>query len=118
MGKFIAISGVSGSGKSTLINGTLIKAIEKPDTFNPPQTDMFERVGRTIEVLYKGVKVLGTNTMLQWEMAENMTRPFADTTKVEMSYTICAPRMYKGRIESLVSRVTGFADMIQITHLK
>jgi hypothetical protein len=26
--------------------------------------------------------------------------------------------MYKGRIESLVSRITGFADMIQLTHLK
>jgi len=26
--------------------------------------------------------------------------------------------MYKGRIESLVSRITSFADMIQITHLK
>ena len=26
--------------------------------------------------------------------------------------------MYKGRIDSLVSRVTGFADMIQLTHLK
>jgi hypothetical protein len=26
--------------------------------------------------------------------------------------------MYKGRIESLVSRMTGFADMIQLTHLK
>jgi len=96
----------------------LEKALEKPDTFNPPVNDNFERVGRTIEVLYKGVKVLGTNTMLQWEMAENMTRPFADTTKVEMNYAICAPRMYKGRIDSIVSRITGFADMIQITHLK
>ena len=47
-----------------------------------------------------------------------MTRPYADTTKVEMNYTIVAPRMYKGRIESIVSRCTGFADMIQITHLK
>ena len=56
--------------------------------------------------------------MLQWEMAENMTRPFADTTKVEMNYAICAPRMYKGRIDSIVSRITGFADMIQLTHLK
>jgi hypothetical protein len=56
--------------------------------------------------------------MLDWRMAENMTRPYADTTKVNMSYTICAPRMYQGRIESLVSRVTGFADMIQLTHLK
>jgi hypothetical protein len=26
--------------------------------------------------------------------------------------------MYEGRIESLVSRITGFADMIQLTHLK
>ena len=96
----------------------LEKALEKPDTFNPPLNDNFERVGRTIEVLYKGVKVLGINTMLQWEMAENMTRPFADTTKVEMNYAICAPRMYKGRIDSIVSRITGFADMIQLTHLK
>jgi hypothetical protein len=96
----------------------LEKVIEKTDEFNPPPSDNFERVSRTIEVLYSGAKVLGTNTMLKWELAENMTRPFADTAKVEMNYAICAPRMYKGRIESIVSRVTGFADMIQLTHLK
>jgi len=96
----------------------LMKAIEKPDTFNPPENDMFERVSRSIEVLYSGAKVLGTNTLLKWELAENMSRPYADTTKVKMNYAICAPRIYKGRIESLVSKCTGFADMIQITHLK
>ena len=96
----------------------LVKAIEKPDTFNPPESDMFERVGRSIEVLYSGAKVLGTDTMLKWELAENMSRPYADTTKVKMNYAICAPRIYKGRIESLVSKCTGFADMIQLTHLK
>ena len=96
----------------------LEKALEKTDEFNPPPNDNFERVYRTIEVLYSGAKVMGTNTMLKWELAENMTRPFADTTKVVMNYNICAPRMYKGRIDSLVSRITGFADMIQLTHLK
>ena len=96
----------------------LMKAIEKPDTFNPPENENFERVGRTIETLYRGVKVLGTNLLLRWELCPNMTRPMADTTKVEMNYAICAPRMYKGRIDSTVSRITGFADMIQITHLK
>jgi len=96
----------------------LEKALEKTDDFNPPPNDNFERVHRTIEVLYSGAKVLGTNTMLKWELAENMTRPFADTTKVVMNYNICAPRVYKGRIDSLVSRITGFADMIQLTHLK
>ena len=96
----------------------LEKTLEKSDTFNPPENDNFERVSRTIEVLYSGAKVLGTNTMLRWEMAENMTRPTADTTKVMMNYCISAPRMYKGRIESIVSKITSFADMIQITHLK
>ena len=96
----------------------LMKAIEKDDTFNPPESDMFERVSRSIEVLYSGAKVLGTDTMLKWELAENMSRPYADTTKVEMNYSICAPRMYKGRIDSLVSKCIGFADMIQLTHLK
>jgi len=99
-------------------NNGLEKAIEKTDAFNPPPSDNFERVSRSIEVLYTGAKIIGTQEMLQWEMSENMTRPFADTTKVEMNYAITAPRMYKGRIESIVSKVTGFADMIQLTHLK
>ena len=47
-----------------------------------------------------------------------MMHPKSDYTKVKMNYAICAPRMYEGRIESLVSRITGFADMIQLTHLK
>jgi len=101
----------------TGLNG-LEKVIQKSDDFNPPENDTFKKVSRSIEVLYCGAKVLGTNTMLKWELSENMTRPFADTTKVEMNYVLCAPRMYNGRIESVVSKITGFADMIQITHLK
>jgi len=97
----------------------LEKALVKDDTFNPPEdVDGFSKVSRKIEVLYKGAKVIGNNELLRWELAENMTRPFADTTKVEMSYAIVAPRMYQGRIESIVSKTTGFADMIQLTHLK
>jgi hypothetical protein len=96
----------------------LLKALEKPDTFNPPENDNFERVSRSIEVLYSGAKILGTDMLLDWRLAENMSRPFADTTKVKMNYVICAPRMYKGRIESIVSKCIGFADMIQLTHLK
>ena len=96
----------------------LEKILEKPDTFNPPENDNFNRVSRSVEVLFEGVKVLGTDMMLKWEMSENMTRPLADTTKVEMNYAICAPRMYKGRIESLITKTMGFADMVQLTHLK
>jgi len=95
------------------------KALEKQDTFlEAEETDNFKKAHRSIEVLYSGAKVLGTNKMLKWGMSKNMTRPEADITKVNMNYSLVAPRMYKGRIESLVSRITAFADMIQVTHLK
>ena len=45
-----------------------------------------------------------------------MMRSDSDFGTVKMNYQIVAPRMYEGRIESLVGRITGFADMIQLTH--
>mgnify|MGYP003132209073 FL=1 len=97
----------------------LEKALEKQDVFlEAPETDNFKKAYRSIETLYRGAKILGHEKMLNWIMCPNMTRPLADTTKVNMNYNIVAPRLYKGRIESLVSRITTFADMIQLTHLK
>ena len=98
-----------------------VKVIVKDDTFNPPIEVLdsnFEKISRSIEVLYEGVLILGTKKLLKWEMATNMMRPKSDNSKVKMNYAIVAPRMYRGRIESLVGRITGFADMIQLTHLK
>lgn len=96
------------------------KAIEKTDEFNPPKDarSRFEKVNRSIEVLYEGAKIIGHDHLLKWKKAINMTRPKSDITKVQMSYNIVAPRIYKGKPESLVGRMTSFADMIQITHLK
>ena len=94
------------------------KAILKDDSFNPGTNQNFTMESRKVEVLYEGALVLGTKKLLNWGMAKNMMRPKSDYSKVKMNYAICAPRMYEGRIESLVSRITGFADMIQLTHLK
>jgi hypothetical protein len=96
------------------------KAIEKDDNFNPPENleGGFSKLQRSVECLYDGALILGTDKLLKWEMATNMMRPKSDYTKVKMNYSIVAPRMYNGKIESLVGRVTGFADMIQLTHLK
>ena len=96
------------------------RAIEKTDAFNPPKDKQtnFTRLQKQVEVLYEGALVLGSNKMLKWGMAKNMTRPKSDYNKVKMNYHIVAPRMYNGSIDSLVKRITGFADMIQITHLK
>ena len=96
------------------------RAIRKTDKFNPPsdKTGDFTRESKKVEVLYSGVFVLGCQKLLQWGLCTNMMRPKSNYNKVKMNYSIVAPRLYNGRIESLVSRITGFADMIQLTHLK
>jgi len=96
--------------------------IEKSDDFNPP-VDMqeegnFEKVSKTIDVWYEGVMVMGTNILLQWKLSENMVRPQSATQHALPNYVACAPRMYKGVIESLTRRMIPFADLIQMTHLK
>jgi hypothetical protein len=96
------------------------KAIKRDSSFDPPQEDQvnYSRVSDPYEVLMEGVFVVGSNKLLKWEVATNQVRPKAASQKVMMNYSICAPRMYKGTIESTVGRITGFANMIQITHLK
>ena len=96
------------------------KVLPKDDTFNPPEgkEGEYSKLMRSIETIYEGAIILGTDKLLKWEMATNMMRPKSNFTKVKMNYAICAPRMYEGRIDSLVRRITGFADMIQLTHLK
>jgi hypothetical protein len=96
------------------------KIIPKDDSFNPPESKEggYGKMLRSIECLYEGAMILGTDKLLKWEMAKNMMRPKSNFTKVKMNYAIVAPRMYNGKIESLVSKITGFADMIQLTHLK
>jgi hypothetical protein len=107
--------------KKVLDNGNS-RVIEKDDTFNPPIEMMeegnFLKIEKTIDVWYEGVMVMGTNILLKWEMSKNMVRPKSSSQHALSNYVACAPRMYKGVIESLVRRMIPFADLIQITHLK
>ena len=97
------------------------KIILKDDTFNPPVESMdgnFEKLSRVVEVLYEGVYIIGCDKLLRWRMMDIMMITDSEFGKVKMTYQVVAPRMYKGKIESLVGRITSFADMIQLTHLK
>jgi hypothetical protein len=96
------------------------KAIKKDDSFNPPKDKRtrFKKVAQASEVLFEGVYLLGSNKIIKWEKATNMVRPNSNTNKVVMNYIVTAPRMYKGKIDSLVSKMTPYADLIQLTHLK
>jgi len=108
--------------KKKKLEGGGVRMVEKDDQFNPPEEKMkdgnFEKVEKKIDVWYEGVMVMGTNIMLEWKKMENMVRPQSASQHAMPNYIACAPRMYKGMIESLVRRMISFADLIQITHLK
>lgn len=108
--------------KKKKLEGGGTRVIEKDENFNPPVEMMeegnFEKIEKTIDVWYEGIMVMGTNILLQWKMSENMVRPKSASQHALPNYVACAPRMYKGVIESLCRRMIPFADLIQITHLK
>jgi hypothetical protein len=108
--------------KKKNLEGGGSRVIEKDENFNPPTEMMeegnFEKIEKTIDVWYEGIMVMGTNILLQWKMSENMVRPKSASQHALPNYVACAPRMYKGVIESLCRRMIPFADLIQITHLK
>lgn len=108
--------------KKRLLENGGSRVIEKDDTFNPPAEMMeegnFQKIEKTIDVWYEGILVMGSNILLKWEMSQNMVRPKSASQHAIPNYVACAPRMYKGVIESLCRRMIPFADLIQITHLK
>ena len=107
--------------KKKLENGS-VKMIRKDEGFNPPQEMMdegkFEKVEKVVDCWYDGIMVMGTSIILKWEVAENMVRPKSSSQHAIPNYAACAPRMYKGALESLGKRMIPFADQIQMTHLK
>jgi hypothetical protein len=109
--------------KRKIKNGQTVKMIPKEDDWNPSadsvdEAEDFEVVEKIVEVWYDGIKVAGTKIILKWELQENMVRPESATQKAIPRYVGCAPRMYKGKIISILDRMIQFADAVQLIHLK
>ena len=98
-----------------------LTAVKRDESFEGPKTAdaKFEKAERMEEVIYSGVKVLGDDSLLlKWELEKNMVRPKSTTSEVVMPLIMVAPNWFKGRYDSMVKRITKYADMIQLTYLK
>lgn len=96
-------------------------AVKRDESFEGPKTDdaKFEKIERIEEVIFSGVKVIGDDDLLlKWELEKNMIRPKSSTSEVIMPLVMVAPNWFKGRHDSMVKRITKYADMIQLTYLK
>lgn len=88
--------------------------------YQPPKESVFDRkpVRMSFVTLYGGSYIVGTNKMYGYGMKNNQPRNIHDITRTRLSYSAVAVNMRRMIPKSMVSGIVGFADQLQITHLK
>ncbi len=81
---------------------------------------VFDREPRKMHIatVYGGSYIIGTNFMYDYGMKANMPRNIHDISKCRLSYSAVATNIRRMIPKSMVDSCVGFADMLQITHLK
>ena len=89
--------------------------------YEEKQGSVFERRPYKMEVstVYGGSYILDAKDMLfNYGMVTNIPKNIHDISKATLSYSAVATNMRNMMPKSMVDGCTGFADMLQLTHLK
>jgi len=71
-----------------------------------------------MEMLYGGTYVVGTSCIFNYGKCANVPKNVHDLSKCRLSYSPVATNLMDNMPKSMVDSCIGFADMLQITHLK
>jgi len=84
------------------------------------KNSVFERTPHKMEVasVYGGKFIIGTDHIFDYGPAMNVPKNIHDISKARMSYSVAATNLRRMIPKSMVESCTGFADMLQLTHLK
>ena len=88
--------------------------------FKERQGSVYERTPHKMEMqmLYGGTYVLGTNYIVNYGKCANVPKNVHDLSRCRLSYSPVATNLMDNMPKSMVDSCIGFADMLQITHLK
>jgi len=88
--------------------------------FRERQGSVYERTPHKMEMqmLYGGTYVLGTNHIVNYGKCANVPKNVHDLSRCRLSYSPVATNLMDNMPKSMVDSCIGFADMLQITHLK
>jgi hypothetical protein len=92
----------------------------KGNEYNAPQQSVYNREAVYMKnaTVYGGTYIVGTDFIFNYGPKKNIPKNIHDITRTRLSYSVVATNI-RGMIpKSMVSSVIGFADMLQITHLK
>ena len=81
---------------------------------------VFERTPHKMEIttVYSGKYILGTDYIINYGQNTNIPKNIHDISKASLSYSVVATNISRMMPKSMVDSCIGFADMLQITHLK
>jgi hypothetical protein len=81
---------------------------------------VYERTPHSMEVetVYSGMYIIGTDHVLKYGRQANVPKNMHDISRARLSYSAVAVNLKEQVPKSMVDSCIGFADMLQLTHLK
>ncbi len=92
----------------------------KGDNYKAPENSVYKRDVKKMEnaTVYGGCYVMGTNTLFNYAQKTNLPKNIHDLSRVNLSYSAVATNIEDMIPKSMVNSCIGFADQLQLTHLK
>tara|TARA_B110000503_G_scaffold48158_1_gene78413 strand:+ start:11542 stop:13980 length:2439 start_codon:yes stop_codon:yes gene_type:complete len=86
----------------------------------PNKNSVFERTPHKLEIstVYGGSYILGCEQLFGYGKVKNVPKNIHDISKARLSYSVTATNIRNMMPKSMVDSCIGFADMLQLTHLK
>ena len=92
----------------------------KGEEYSAPKSSVFERKSHKMEnaTVYGGKYIVGTEYIYDYGLKTNVPKNIHDISKARLSYSVSATNLRRMMPKSMVGSITGFADQLQLTHLK
>ena len=92
----------------------------KGSDYRMPSNSVYDREPYKMEnqTVYGGTYILNTNILFDYGLKKNIPKNVHDLTRATLSYSAVATNLRRMMPKSMVSGVIGFADQLQLTHLK
>jgi hypothetical protein len=88
--------------------------------YTPPKESVYDRKpsNMSIQTVFGGSLVVGCDYIYGYGQKTNVPKNVHDLTKARLSYSVVATNLRRMMPKSLVGSVIGFADQLQLSHLK
>ena len=92
----------------------------KGGEYKMPTSSVYDRQPHKMEnqTVYGGCYIMGSGKMFNYGIKKNIPKNVHDLTKATLSYSVVCTNMRRMMPKSIVGGVIGFADQLQLTHLK